>query len=39
MKENDERENSHRDHIHQTVNKMSPKAQEQFAKVKNKKFF
>lgn len=34
MRENDDRENQHREKIHKTVNKMSDKAQEQFAKVK-----
>uniref|UniRef100_A0A915D6V6 SXP/RAL-2 family protein Ani s 5-like cation-binding domain-containing protein n=1 Tax=Ditylenchus dipsaci TaxID=166011 RepID=A0A915D6V6_9BILA len=33
MKENDDREQEHRDKIHQTVAKMSDKAQEQFAKI------
>jgi hypothetical protein len=34
MQENDNREQKHRDLIHQNVGQMSEKAQEQFAKVR-----
>lgn len=33
MEENDNREQKHRDRIHNTISQMSNKAQEQFAKV------